>query len=330
MRNALGTRARLERQGYLFVLPFVVAFLALQLYPIIYTFALGLTDFRGMSRNFKFVGLENFVHLVSDAYFWKAFSNTWLIWGISFVPQLGLALLFAVWCSDVRLRLKAQGLFKAIFYLPNLLTAASIAVLYATLFYYPNGPINQALVQAGMRDVAFNFFRDSTFTRLIVAFIQFWMWYGHTLIMISAGIAGIPVALYESAVIDGANARQMFRHVTLPMLKPVMLYILVTSMIGGMQMFDIPYLITNRRGDPDGSILTTAVYLYNHAFTGSNNYAYASAISTGLFLLTSTAAILMYAVMRDRHHPSQLRPGKFGPSAAWLRRNAVHEEGRAR
>ena len=99
----------------------------------------------------------------------------------------------------------------------------------------------------------------------------------------------------------------MFFHITLPLLKPVMLYVLVTSLIGGMQMFDIPYLITNRRGDPDGSIMTTPVYIYIQAFTNANNYSYASAVSFGLFLLTLMLSLTVFFVFRDKDDAARLK-----------------------
>jgi multiple sugar transport system permease protein len=147
---------------------------------------------------------------------------------------------------------------------------------------------------------AFNFFRSVPATRGIVAFIQWWMWYGNTVIMLMAGITSISASLYESAVVDGANSRQTTMYITLPMLRPMMLYILVTSMIGGMQMFDIPFLLTDMRGGPDFKIRTSLVYMYNMAFQGRNDYAYAAAISIGVFVITVGLAMLIFFFLQDR------------------------------
>ena len=154
---------------------------------------------------------------------------------------------------------------------------------------------------------AFNFFRDVTMSRGIVAFIQWWMWYGHTVIMLMAGITSISSSLYESAVVDGANSRQTTWYITLPMLRPMMLYILVTNMIGGMQMLEIPFLLTDMRGAPDFKIRTTNVYLYNMAFQGVNDYAYAAAISIGVFLITIILALVIYFFLQDRSEPKKAR-----------------------
>lgn len=245
--------------------------------------------------------------LLVDKFFWKAFANNWIIWSMNFVPQLLFALVIAVIFTDLKLRIRGGGFFKPVFYMPNVLNTASVAVLFATLFYWPVGPVDQFLVQSGILKEAINFYRTPEWTRGIVVFIQTWMWYGSTMILLIAGISGISPSLYEAAYVDGANTPQMFFRITLPLLKPVMLYIMVTSMIGGMQMFDIPYLLTNRRGDPDGSIMTTPVYIYIQAFTNANNYSYASAVSFGLFLLTLVLSLFVFFILRERDDSSNLK-----------------------
>lgn len=306
-----GMERRRNRWGYFFVAPFVIVFLIFNLYPTIYTFVLSFSDLRGLRSDFSIVGLENYAKLITDPYFWGAVGNTFIIWGWNFIPQLGVALLLAILLSDVRLNLKGRGIFRALVYMPNLLTAASIALLFRSLFGYPVGPVNQFLHALGFYSEtvradgtvvreAFNFFRNVAVTRGITAFIQWWMWYGHTLIMLMAGITSISTSLYESAVVDGANTRQTTLYITLPLLRPMMLYILVTSLIGGMQMLDIPFLLTDMRGAPDFKIRTMAVYVYNIAFQGRNDYAYAAAISVGMFFITLVLAIFTYFFVQDR------------------------------
>ena len=311
--NGIGNEVRIHRWGYFFIAPFVVVFCVFNLWPTLYTIILSFTDLRGLRSDFQFIGLENFAKLIKDPYFWGAIRNTFVIWGFNFVPQLGLALVLAMWLSDVRLNLAGRGLFRAVIYMPNLLTAASVAMLYRSIFGF-NGhtiaPANQFLRSLGIYHIAtvdgqlvkeaFNFFRSVPFSRGLVAFIQWWMWYGHTLIMLMAGITSIPISLYESAVVDGANSRQTSWHITLPLLRPMMLYILITSMIGGMQMFEIPFLLTDMRGGPDFRIRTTPVYQYNMAFQGRNDYAYGAAISIGIFIVTIILAMMIFFFLQDR------------------------------
>jgi len=265
----------------------------------------------------------NYKRLVNDRFFWGALGNTFIIWMLNFIPQLGFALILAIWLSDTQLNLVGKGLFRAIVYMPNLLTAASVALLFRSLFGFGghvNAPVNQFLrifdIQATVTLAngevvreAFNFFRSVPFTRGLVAFIQWWMWYGHTLILLMAGITSIPTSLYESATVDGANSRQTAWYITLPLLRPMMLFILVTSMIGGMQMFDIPFLLTDRFGGPDNKIRTTVLYQYNVSFMGANDRAYGSAISIGIFIVTIILALMIFFFMQDR---SDLKKRKGG------------------
>lgn len=317
-RKQLSSEAKTNRWGYLFVLPFVIGFVAFNLYPTVYTFMLSFTDLKGLRNTFSFVGLKNFDKLIHDKYYWEAVGNTFIMWGWNFVPQLGIALLLSVWLSDIRLKLRGKAIFRAVIYMPNLLTAASVAMLFRSLFGYPLGPVNWLLTEklniydTVLRDgklikEAFNFYRDVTMSRGIVAFIQWWMWYGQTVILLMAGITSISASLYESAVVDGASSRQTTWHITLPLLRPMMLFILVTSMIGGMQMLEIPFLLTDMRGAPDFKIRTTSVYLYNMAFQGVNDYAYAAAISIGVFLITIALALIIYFFLQDRSEPKKAR-----------------------
>lgn len=308
MNNKSKIQARTNRYGYLFCAPFIITFLIFSLWPIIYTFLLAFGDLKGLKTTFSLVGLTNFVKLVHDKYFWGAVGNTFILWGFNFAPQLGIALLFAILLTDVKLDLKGKGLFRALFYLPNLLTATSVAILYRSLFGYPLGPVNQFLMKyCGMTE-AFNFFRNVPASRGIVSFIQWWMWCGQTLILLMAGITSISPSLYESATIDGATNWQCTWKITVPLLRPMMFYLLITSMVGGMQMFDIPFLLTGMHGEPDYKIRTTAVYMYNIAFQGRNDYSYAAAISIGMFIITVALAIIINTLVKERT-PKSLKKG---------------------
>jgi multiple sugar transport system permease protein len=320
-KKVIGHEERTNRHGYIFVAPFILVFCLFNLWPTINTVSLSFSDIVGFKTDFGFVGLANFQRLVNDPFFWGALGNTFIIWGLNFLPQLGIALVLAIWLSDTRLNLAGRGLFRAVVYMPNLLTAASVALLFRSLFGYGghvNAPANQFLrlfeiyynnVAQGIPNDAFNFFRSVPFSRGLVAFIQWWMWYGHTLIMLMAGITSIPTSLYESATVDGANSRQTAWYITLPLLRPMMLYVLITSMIGGMQMFDIPFLLTNGQGIPDFKIRTTVVYQYNVSFMGRNDYAYGSAVSMGIFIITIILALLIFFFLQDR---SDLKKKKGG------------------
>ncbi|MHC5373270.1 carbohydrate ABC transporter permease [Enterococcus sp. LJL120] len=292
-----GKFERYNRYGYLFLAPFFIAFLIFQLYPILYTIFLSFTDLQGWATEANVVGIKNYLNIFDNALFIKSIKNTFILWGVNFVPQIGLALLLAAWFTNLKLKLKGTGFFKIVFYLPNIITAASVAVLFYALFSYPSGPMNLILTNLGVLEEPFEFFRSVSGTRLIVSFIQFWMWYGQTTIVLVSGILSIDNSLFESAMVDGATDNQIFRMITLPLLKPILLYTLVTSLIGGLQMFDIPFLLTN--GNPDNSVTTITMFIYKQAFTGSRNFNVAATASVVLLLLSIVLSTLLFRFFRE-------------------------------
>jgi carbohydrate ABC transporter membrane protein 1, CUT1 family (TC 3.A.1.1.-) len=295
------------KYGYLFSLPFVIAFLVFTAYPIFYTAVIGFTDLKGMGKtDFKFLPnpFQNFEQVLKNPSFKQALYNTTVIWTINFIPQLLLALLLTAWFTNERQKIKGQGAFKVLFYMPNIITAATIAILFSSLFGYPKGPVNDLAMMLGFTDEPIQFLRDKWTARGIISFIQFWMWYGQTMIVFIAGVLGINPALFEAAEIDGANSRQIFFHITLPGLRTIMLYTLVTSLIGGMQMFDIPKLFLN--GGPDNATLTVSVFIYNQAFSGSYLYNRAAAASMILFVIIAILSGILFYILRDKD-AAQLR-----------------------
>lgn len=289
------------KYGYIFSIPFVLAWLIFSLYPTIYTVVLGFTDLKGIGRtdwNFLEDIWANYKVIFRNRTFRYALGNTFRLWIINFIPQIVLALALSYIFTSRRLNIRAQGLFKVVFYMPNIITAATIAILFNALFAYPKGPVNDILIQLGLRQQAFNYGLDKTSASLIVSFIQFWMWYGSTMIILIAGITGINPEIFESAECDGANDVQTFFYITMPNLKTILLYVLVTSSIGGLNMFDIPRLFLN--GGPDNATLTVSMFIYNQAFSGSYLYNRASAASMILFLIVVALSSILFFLLRDR------------------------------
>lgn len=299
-------RLKLKREhyGYLFIAPFVLGFLLFGLYPVYHTIALSFTDTTLMTANSKFIGLTNFVRLFADNTFPTAVRNTWALWLMNFIPQLGLALLLAVWFTNTRLKIKGGGIWRMLFYLPNLLMPAAIAALYFSLFSF-YGPVNQFLVRAGFIPNAIDFIRSTTAMRGLVVFIQWWMWFGQTTIILMAAMTSISTTLIEAAVIDGAGTWNIFRYVTLPLIKPVMIFVLVTSLVGGMQMFDIPMLLTDGRGSPANSILTSTIMMYMRFRSSQGHIGAASSIGVMIFIMTSIVALLIYFLLREKKGGSE-------------------------
>ncbi|KKC49150.1 MULTISPECIES: carbohydrate ABC transporter permease [unclassified Paenibacillus] len=304
--------------GYLFSLPFLLAFLVFSFYPVLYTAVIGFTDMKGVIPkpvHFLDQPFENFRYLLFDnVSFRKSLSNTALIWILNFIPQMLLALLLTAWFTSQRTKVRGQGIFKVLLYMPNIITASTIAVLFNSLFSYPMGPINSLLESLGWIDAPVNYLQDKTTAQGIVAFIQFWMWYGNTMIILIAGVMGINPALFEAASIDGANGWQIFFRVTLPSLRTIMLYTLITSMIGGLQLFDIPQLFLY--GGPDDATLTTSVFIYGQAFKGSYMYNRAAAASMIMFIIAAVLSALLFYLMRDRDAAKAKKAAKNRNKAA--------------
>jgi multiple sugar transport system permease protein len=299
----------------------LAAFLIFSLYPILYTAVIGFTDLRGMGiRDFHFLAqpFDNFQSVLQNPSFRTSLKNTAQIWITNFIPQIALALLLTAWFTNDRLRVRGQGAFKVLLYMPNIITAATIAILFNSLFAYPMSPVNHLAMKFGFIKEPVNFLIQKGTARGIVAFIQFWMWYGSTMIVLIAGVLGINPALFEAAAIDGATGLQTFFRITLPSLRTILLYTLITSMIGGLQMFDIPRLFL--LGGPDNATLTTSVFIYNQAFSGSYLYNRAASASMIMFLIIAVLSAVLFYVMRDKDAEKMKKTKKALIKAA--RRNA--------
>lgn len=247
---------------------------------------------------------RNFKTILNNPSFIKALQNTVGIWICNFIPQMLLALLLAAWFTDRRCKIKGQGFFKVIFYMPNIITAATVAILFKALFDYPMSPMNDLVTSLGLADKPIYFLMNKTVVRGIVAFIQFWMWYGYTTIILISGILGISPEIFDAAEVDGANGMQTFFYVTIPNIKTILLFTLITSLIGGLNMYDIPKLFM--LGGPDNATLTTSVFIYNQAFSGSYMYNRAAAASMIMFLIICVLSAIIFFVLRDKEE-AQLR-----------------------
>lgn len=299
---------RYAKYGYIFSIPFVVAFLLFSLYPTVYTAVIGFTDLKGLgTTNIHFLTddiWKNFKAVLSSPSFQQAFKNTVFIWLSNFIPQILLALLLAAWFTDKRSKVKGQGTFKVLLYMPNIITAATIAILFSGFFGYPMGPVNDLLVRFGFVEKPIELLRSKAVARGVIIFIQTWMWYGSTMITLISGILGISPEIFESAEVDGANRVQTFFYITIPNVKTILLFTLVTSLIGGLNMFDIPRLFQD--GKPDDSTLTTSLYIYKQAFSGSYLYNRAAAASMVMFVIIGILSACLFFVMRDKDE-EQLR-----------------------
>ncbi len=331
MENSANTALKLQKPpknnyakyGYRFIAPFFIVYAIFSLYPLVYTIILSFNKYmKPVAKKVigpNFIGLDNYKVAFTNENMLGSFANTLIMWTINFIPQILLALLLAAWLTDTRMKLKGQGAYKVLIFMPNIITAASISILFYSLFAYPQGPVNSLLASVGLIDktyfqpgmaqtAAFDFISDGWSTRLIVSFINFWMWYGNTMIVIIAGILGINPALFESAQIDGASSGQIFRRVTLPLMKPMLLYTFVTSLIGGMQMYDIPQLMLRQASPAKPMIRTVTMYIFEMAFTGTRDYGRAATLSVLLFIFTAILSCALFYILRDKDATHHAKP----------------------
>ena len=286
--------------GYIFLIPFFSVYAVFTLYPQL------LTIYNSFFENYrmglmqvgpKFVGFDNYVKLFTPdkngsidilKYAW----NTIVLWVGGAIPQISIALLLAIFFTSYRLNIKGQQFFKTVIYMPNLIMASAFSMLFFTLFSTV-GPVNQLLLDASLVNEPIDFFAFKITVRGLICLMNFLLWFGNTTILLMAGIMGIDQNLFEAAQIDGAGSVQVFFKVTLPLLMPILIYTVITALIGGLQMFDVPQILTNGGGTPNRTSMTLIMYLNNYLKT-SKNYGMAGAISVIIFIITGLLSVFVY------------------------------------
>lgn len=284
--------------GYIFILPFFVTYLIFSLIPLFDTIRYSFFEYyrSGIKEvGPNFVGLANYVSLLSSDML-KYGKNTLILWLIGFIPQIIVALLLASWFTDIRLKIRGKQFFKVVIYLPNLIMASAFALLFFTMFS-TSGPINSILMSLGLIKAPIDFLGSVWGTRSLIGLMNFLMWFGNTTIMLMAAIMGISVDVFEASEIDGCNSIQKFFYITLPLIRPILTYTLITSLIGGIQMFDVPQILTNGQGNPDRTSTTLIMFLNNHL--KSKNYGMAGALSVYLFIISAILCFFVYKITID-------------------------------
>ncbi|MCR4716496.1 MAG: sugar ABC transporter permease [Lachnospiraceae bacterium] len=284
--------------GYIFLIPFFAVYIFFQVVPLISTIYNSFFEnyMAGLNQiGPNFVGLSNYAALITTGDLVKYTWNTLLMWIAGFIPQILVSLLLGVWFADTSCKLKGDGFFKTVIYMPNLIMASAMAMLFFAIFA-DAGPVNQILQNLGIREAGdpYRFLEHTGSTVALVATMNFLMWFGNTTILLMAGIMGIDTSLFEAASVDGASGSQTFFQITMPLLRPIFVYVLLTSLIGGIQMFDIPQILTNGDGSPNRTTMTLIMYLNKHLY--SKNYGMGGALSVMLFIVTTILSLIIYRV----------------------------------
>ncbi len=300
-RKSSGNRSiSYAKWGYIFIIPFFVVYAIFTLYPQMLTIYNSFFEYYRDGLTIvgpRFVGLQNYKTLFAANHagympIFKFLGNTIWLWVLGALPQFVVAMMLALFFTSTRLNIKGQQFFKTVIYMPNLIMASAFAMLFFSLFSQV-GPINQLLISSGMINKPINFLGMQVSVQTLIALMNFLMWFGNTTILLMAGIQGIDEALFESARLDGSTSTQVFFNITMPLLMPIFIYVFITSMIGGIQMFDVPQVLTNGYGIPDNTSTTLIMYLNN--FLGiSKNYGMAGAVSVLLFIVTALLSSIVF------------------------------------
>jgi cellobiose transport system permease protein len=267
--------------GYMYIAPFFLLFGVFTVFPVLWSGYISFFSWNILGEK-EFIGLQNYVWLITDdPRFWKSVGNTFSIWIMSTVPQLFFALVIANILNSNVLRFKQ--FFRVGLFVPNVTSLVAVAIVFTSLFGYNYGLLNYFLGEFfGLEKTDWG--ASYYGAQLALSVMVMWRWTGYNAIIYLAALQSIPGDLYEAATIDGASKTQQFFYITIPMIRPMILFTVVLSTIGGMQLFVEPLLYQGAQGGSQGQVLTMVLYLYDTAFT-KNSFGYASAIAWLMFLI---------------------------------------------
>jgi multiple sugar transport system permease protein len=281
-----------------FISPFLLLFAVFGVFPLLFSLHLAFQSWEPTSGldAMDFVGLDNFAFALQDEWFWKSLKNTLWLAVVSGAPQHLVAIPLAVFIHNSFKRLR-DGVVGA-YFLPYITSTVAIAIMFSSLFSKDFGLVNAALASAfGMEHV--DWLGRAENIKPAIAFVVFWRYLGFNVVLYLAALQTIPRDLYEAATMDGAGRWQQFWHITLPNLKPMIFFGVTLSVIGGLQLFEEPFILTGGRGGADQSGMTSAVYLYRMAFD-FNDFGGASAMSWLLFAVVAVLTWMTNRAFRPR------------------------------
>ncbi|MFC5318772.1 MULTISPECIES: carbohydrate ABC transporter permease [Brachybacterium] len=278
---------------YVAISPFYLLFAVFGLFPILFSIVLSLTDWDGMG-DISFVGLAQYQFLLADGRFWNAVGNTFIIWFLSTVPTLFLAMVIAFLLHQ---NIRFTKFYRVAFFLPNVTSMVAMAIVFGSVFSDTFGLVNSALTALGLDTVPW--LSSPWGIKLTIAMMVIWRFTGYNAIIYLAGLQSIPTDMYDAAKVDGASMRQVFFRITVPMLRPIILFTVITSTIGGLSLFTEPQVLLGNSGGAGEAGMTIVLYQYNQAFT-QFDFGYGSAIAWALFLIAAVFAIINWRLVSGR------------------------------
>jgi len=290
-------RNSLAKWPYIYLAPFFISYFLFFIFPTLYSLFISFTDWDSLvgEAGRKFVGLGNYIRLFTkDKLFFKAMGNTFLFM-IIYIPLLILGgLVLAVLLYKLK---RGNRFFQTINILPYITTPVAIGVIFATLFDTTTGIVNKAIVSLGLAAENINWLGNPATARLIVILMIVWKNFGYYLLIYLAGLSTIPEEISEAAKVDGANGWQSFWKITVPYLRPMTVFLVLTSIISGFQLYDEPYLLYSSQnsamGGPGRSCMTAIMYFYDQTFKSSTRLGYGAAVSYGLFLIIMLVSMIV-------------------------------------
>ena len=281
--------------GWLFIAPALILLGIFMIYPIIWSLWMSFQVGKGM--NFSFGGFTNIIRLTKDPVFIRALTNTCIFLVVQVPIMIVLALLFANALNDPTLRLR--GLFRTAIFLPCVTSLIAYSTLFKSMFA-ADGVINKALIAVHILEAPIAWLGDPFWAKVVIILAITWRWTGYNMVFYLAAMQNIDRSIYEAARIDGVPAWARFRYLTIPMLKPVILFTTVISTIGTLQLFDEVYNFTAGTGGPSDSTVTLSLYIYNLTFKFMPSFGYSATVSWVIVIVVAILTFLQFLVTRDR------------------------------
>lgn len=283
-----------RRSGYLYTSPFFVIFAVFGMFPIVYTFWVGFHKWDPFSEP-KWVGLDNFVQLVADDRLWLAIRNTFSIWLLSSVPQILIAL-WVAWILN-HSRIKGSTFWRSVVLVPNITSVVAVAVVFGQLFGRDYGMVNWLLTILGFSPI--DWVNGTLASHILISIMVIWRWTGYNALIYLAAMQSVPEELYEAAELDGASKFRQFIEITIPQIRPTLIFTIIVSTIGGLQIFAEPLILDGQgySGGVNRQFSTVTLFMFEQGFSRFE-YGYASAIAIVLTLIVVSFSIVNYLIVR--------------------------------
>ncbi|WP_044289459.1 carbohydrate ABC transporter permease [Robinsoniella sp. KNHs210] len=279
--------------GVFATIPALILFLIFTYIPLLMTLGYSVTDWNGFSKNFNFVGIDNFVQVFKDTEVLQTFGNTMYFTVLVVVIGLALQLMLAIFLFE---KLKGRNVLRAIIYAPCIISPVIVSLTWVNFFQYA-GIINEVLSKLGLEGLRVDWLGDVSIVKNVLIFINTWQWAGYGMIIFMTGLSSISKDVYEAGMLDGACGFKKFRYITLPLLMPSVTVNVFISITGALRLFDLPFVMTG--GGPINASKTISMTIYDNAFL-YERFGYSSAIGVIFFLIIATVTVIQLKITRSR------------------------------